>query len=130
MNAFHKYRKITPTVARKLTQADYEQRGGVIQTNEGPAPFEVGNYLARDIKGEWPIHQMSIEGNYERIDGPDQDGWCTFLPLDIREACQMGEVFIANGLTGQPGDYLVRSGENQWPVEQDIFETSYEMVED
>src|SRR5215469_5025986 len=116
---FQKYRKIIPTIARQFNQADYEQHGGAIQTNEGPASFEAGDYLARDAKGKCPIHQMTIESHYQCIAGPDSEGWCTFQPLDIREACQMNEEFTVRGLTGKPGDYLVRSGERAWPVERE-----------
>lgn len=46
------YRKITPTRARPLTQKDFDERGGVIQTKEGPVAFEVGDYLAVGVAGE------------------------------------------------------------------------------
>ena len=55
---FRPYRKVASfrLRARRLTHEDVEQRGGVIDTLEGPVAFEPGDYLARGIQGEeWPI---------------------------------------------------------------------------
>src|SRR5438445_7707015 len=51
---FRSYRKVASfrLRARRLTQEDVEQRGGVIHTMEGPAAFQPGDYLARGLQGE------------------------------------------------------------------------------
>ena len=33
-------------------------------------------------------------------------------------------------LSGEAGDYLVRSGKSQWPVDREIFEASYRLIEE
>ena len=105
---FKKYRKISLTVARPLTHADYIAFNGVIGTLEGSKAFEVGAYLARDSKGVWPITQANIETNYKQVSEPDSEGFAQYQPQDIREAAQMQASFITGGLTGKAGDYLVR----------------------
>lgn len=122
---WQRYRKITPTRARLLTEEDHRQRSGVIQTLEGPKSFVVGDYLAADRKGEWPIKAANIQANYERVSGPDAEGWMIFRSTEIREAVQMTEPFVADGLQGKAGDYLVRSGGSTWPVDREIFEEAY-----
>lgn len=128
------YRKTAPTVARLLTEADVQARGGIIQTLEGPKHFGAGDYLARDAKGEWPIRKAVMEdrGKYEPIDSTEEEGWMAYQPVGLREAQQMDEVFTTNGLTGKPGDYLVRTpGQNQrmWVVDREIFESTCTPVE-
>jgi hypothetical protein len=130
--AFKACRKAKPTEARVLTQEDYELRGGLIETPEGVAPFEPQDMLARDAKGEYPIKRMTIIANYKHV-GMTPDGWHLYLPLDRREAAQATERFTYGGLTGQPGDYVVRrlepDGYHYWPVAKDIFEASYRFEE-
>ncbi|HZU00865.1 MAG TPA: hypothetical protein VFA10_14455 [Ktedonobacteraceae bacterium] len=126
---FLMYRKTTPTVARVLTENDYHSRGGIIQTNEGPSAFLPGDYLAKDRLGEWPIPVAVLRERYRRTGEVDADGFVTFTPLDVREAKQMTEAFLAGGLFGKPGDYLVRSGESEWVVDRAVFEATYTLVE-
>lgn len=125
---FKQYRKTTCTVARQLTHADFVARNGVIQTLEGERSFEVGDYLAKDAKGEWPITRAKMERDYRRVSNPDASGFAEYQPLDVREAAQSDEPFTINGLTGKAGDYHVRSGGNEWIVDREIFENGYEEV--
>jgi hypothetical protein len=127
---FRKYRKKTVTVARKLSVQDLLELKGLIQTLEGPKSFLVGDYLAKDSKGVWPIRKEKIEQDYRKVSDEDRDGFASYQPLDIREACQMNESFIIGSLTGKAGDYLVKSNSSEWPVDRQIFESSYELVED
>lgn len=127
---FKKYRKITMTIARPLNEQDYYRERVMIETREGPKQFKPGDFIARDDKGVWPIRKERIERDYRRVTEPDTEGFAQYQSLDIREACQMNATFHVNGLTGQPGDYLVRSGDSEWPVDREIFEKSYTLIEE
>ena len=127
---FKRYRKVTLTIARPLTQEDYERLGGIIQTLEGPAPFRVGDFLARDAKGEFPIRCEVIERHYTPRAAASSGGWTSYELLETREAAQVEAAFTLNGHTGKPGDYIVRHGQHHWIVDQDIFLTSYALVGD
>lgn len=129
--AFKRYRKMEPTIARRLTEEDYQRYQGVIQTLEGARPFEVGDYLARDRKGMWPIPRSTIQKGFYRNSEPDAEGWATYHALDIREAVQMEDNFTIDGLTGKKGDYLVRStwGGTGRPVDREIFESTHAPIE-
>jgi hypothetical protein len=130
---FKTYRKTKPTEVRWLDTVDHIAYKGVIQTAEGPSSFEVGDFLARDAKGFWPIAHLNIVTNYEYV-GQTGDGWLMYLPLEPREAVQMTEQFTIDGLTGQAGDYLLRrkdeDGYHYWPCNKDIFEGSYELIQE
>lgn len=122
---FQRYRKITKTRARPLTEEDYQERAGMIQTIEGLATFQIGDYLGRDDKGEFPIRRAKIERDYQQITSPDAEGWADYKPLDTREAAQVNEPFELNGQHGKAGDYIVKGSDSQWIVDRELFETSY-----
>ena len=128
---FRRYRKMEPTIARKLTEEDYRRYHGEIQTLEGARPFQIGDYLARDDKGMWPIPRVTIQKGFYCISEPDEEGWVEYQALDIREAVQMEDNFIIDGLIGKKGDYLVRStwGGNGRPVDREIFESTHAPIE-
>jgi hypothetical protein len=123
------YRKKAPTLARILTELDYDERGGQIQTNEGARGFLPGDYLAKDAKGEWPIPRTRMLLDYLRAGKPNADGFVAFRSRHLRKAMQMSGDFVVNGLTGKAGDYLVQEGIMQWPVDREIFESTYEQVD-
>ena len=129
---FRTYRKVSLTEARVLTQEDANRWGGIIYTLEGPEGFQVGDYLGRDEKGEWPIKREHIERDYQRVSAFDINGFALYQPLDVRGACQMHHVFTVpshNSIAGKPGDYLVQSRGMQWPVDREIFERAYVLVD-
>jgi hypothetical protein len=126
--AYQCYRKTTPTQARQLTTQEVELRGGVIHTLEGPRQVAAGDYVARDRKGEWPIRQERIMRDYRQLSEPDAEGWAWYQSLDMREAAQMATAFTVDGLSGKAGDYLVRGKDGQWPVDRELFEVSYTLV--
>lgn len=125
---FRNYRKTSLTKARLLTQLDFQQRKGIIQTIHGPATFQVGDYLGRDAMDEYPIGRETLKQNYRKISQEDAEGYACYRTLDIREAVQMSQAFEAGGVRGKPGDYLVKKGTRTWPVDRTIFESSYELV--
>src|SRR2546421_8403787 len=80
--------------ARPLTDDDYNKRNGIIQTLEGPATFQPGDYLARGVRNEeWPITQKHFTKDYERVSELDAEGFASYRAMDIRQAYQMPEVF-------------------------------------
>lgn len=121
------YRRITPTVARELTQADYEELGGVIVSREGPKEFEVGDYMGRDAVGVWKIKRAVLKEKYHPVGKPDEEGWTEFQSnTPYCRATKMDKAFEVNGLQGQVGDYLVTDldGNHARPVAPEIFEAS------
>jgi len=126
---FKQYQRTAPTRARRLTEEDYQRYKGIIQTLEGPQPFLPGDYLAKDAKGEWPIKQATIEKKYTRLTPDDHEGFALYMRPGVRLAAQMPEPFIIEGKQGKAGDYLVLGGEGGWPVDCEIFEQSYTLVE-
>lgn len=131
---FQSFRKSAPVKARPLTEDDYMQREGIIQSLEGPIGFQPGDYLARGIQDEeWPILAEEMAAHYQQIAAPGADGFAFYRATDIRQALQIAESFtvrMKNGdvATGKAGDYLVRSGDSAWVVDRDIFESSYEQM--
>jgi len=125
---FRPYRKTTKSRARPLTEEDYRQRGGLIQTIEGPARFAIGDYLGKDDKGEFPIRRVKVERDYRQITPPDAEGWADYMPFDVREAAQVSEPFELNGQHGKTGDYIVRGSDSRWIVDRELFEASYRPV--
>lgn len=126
---FKEYQRTAPTKARKLTEDDYTRFKSFIKTLEGSQPFLPGDYLAKDAKGEWPIKQATIEKKYTRITPEDNEGFALYIRPGIRLAAQMPEPFIIKGKQGKAGDYLVLGGEGGWPVDREIFEQTYTLVE-
>lgn len=131
---FQSFRKTSFLRARPLTEMDFQQRNGIICTKEGCVPFEVGDYLARGIADEeWPIPHNFLAANYICLSDQDIEGFCTYRCVGTRQALQMQIKFtLPHGeggfLTGNPGDYLVRSGDKVWITEGSIFEHTYKRV--
>ncbi len=131
---FQSFRKITPVKARPLSKEDYQQRGGIIQSLEGPIGFQPGDYLACGNQDEeWPILAREFSTHYQQVTKQDTEGFALYRNTDIREAVQMPESFtvkMKNGDTamGKAGDYLVRSGDSAWVVDRNIFQDSYEQI--
>src|SRR2546430_6546592 len=98
---FKRYRKMEPTIARRLTEEDYRLYHGMIPTLEGARSFQVGDYLARDEKGMWPIARATIQKGFYCISEPDNEGWASYQALDIREAVQMEDNFLIDAPAGQ-----------------------------
>jgi hypothetical protein len=137
---FRSYRKVASfrLRARRLTQEDVEQRGGVIHTMEGPVAFQPGDYLARGIQGEeYPIRPEAFAMLYD-VDTlePDTEGFASYrsAPL-LHQAAQITEPFTverADGglFTGKAGDYVMRTVglEGARIVDRSIFEQIYERI--
>jgi len=122
--------KIMPIRVRQLRQADYEACGGVIETHEGPAPFVVGDYLADDALGAYPIRRTAIEQHYSQVTLPDEQGWAWYRSREHREARRMFRCFPTTcGVSGQAGDYHVRGSDGQtWPCAKEKFEQEYRLL--
>ena len=140
--AFQSYRK-SPSFrirARRLTKEDFDQRGGIINTMEGPVAFQPGDYLLRGIQDEeYPATLQSFASLYDMHSmEPDLDGFARYRPRNlIHQAVQIAEPFTverkAGGFyTGKAGDYLVRTEKisSGRIVDRTIFEQIYERVVD
>jgi len=127
---WHLCEKIMPIRVRQLRQADYETCGGVIETHEGPAPFVVGDYLADDALGAYPIRRTTIEQHYSQVTLPDELGWAWYRSRERREARRMFRCFPTTcGVSGQAGDYHVRGSDGQtWPCAKEKFEQDYRLL--
>jgi hypothetical protein len=126
---FRQYRKITPSRLRQLTEADHRERGGIIETREGPATFQVGDYLGQDSKGEFRVRRVKVERDFQQSSTPDADGWTDYQPLDIRAAAQLPDPRdLPNGQHGETEDYLVQGSDSQWIVARDLFERAYRLL--
>lgn len=130
MIEFRRYKKVARTIARVLTPQDYEERQGLIYAPEGILKFIPGDYLAKDAKGEWPIRQATMRDRYIKVAPEDQDGFAQYLRTDVSFAAQMPETFTLDGMRGKAGDYLVLNEGAGWPVDREIFEQTYELVEE
>lgn len=134
MFPFRPFRKIASLKARMLTEDDYKQRNGVIQTLEGNVAFAPGDYLMVGVENEeWPIPRSNFQTAYEMTSMFDREGFALYQANDIRLAYQVAEAFVVKKtsgdiLNGKVGDYLVKSGENIWIADRDIFERSYEAM--
>ncbi len=130
MIEFKKYRKVARTLARVLTPQDYEERQGLIYAPEGILKFAPGDYLAKDAKGEWPIRQATMQDRYVKVAPEEEDGFAQYLRTDVSFAAQMPEPFTIDRMRGKAGDYLVLNEGGGWPVDGEIFEQTYELVEE
>src|SRR5258706_8443187 len=87
--------------ARPLTKNDYQERGGAVQTREGPVGFEPGDYLACGIESEeWPITKDHFATGYDRVSEPDAEGFAYYRAIAICQAHQMPEPFTARRKSG------------------------------
>lgn len=139
---FQSFRKVASfrVRAHRLTEEDVKRRAGVIQTLEGPASFECGDYLARGSRGEeYPIRSEVFPIAYDEGSAePDTEGFAWYRPAPLlHQAIQITEPFtigIPGGdlWTGQAGDYLVRTVglEGVRIVDHAYFEQNYERVGD
>ena len=130
MIAFKKYKKVAPTQARLLTAQDYEERHGLIYAPEGILKFIPGDYVAKDAKGEWPIRQTTMRERYVKVAPEDGDGFAQYMRTDVSFAAPMPEPFTIDGMRGKAGDYLIINEGAGWPVDQEIFEQTYQIVEE
>jgi hypothetical protein len=124
---FKAYRKVIPSRLRQLTEQDYRERGGVIETREGPATFQIGDYLGQDSKGEFRVRRVKVDRDFRLISEFDISGWADYQPQDVRLAAQLPYSYdLPNGQHGEAGDYLIRGSDSQWIVAQDLFEAAYQ----
>ena len=128
---FKTYAKVALSEARVLTEADFAERLGVIKTKEGPAKFEVGDYLNRGVEGEeWPITREKMLATKIAVSELDAEGWQKWRNTNTVRATQVGHIFEvvrSNGevLSGKAGDMFVEDGSSCRIVDREIFRKSY-----
>lgn len=132
-----KYRKTATTYARPLTEADYVAMNGIIQTLEGPAPFEVGDYLAHGGHDDYyPIKADLFAATKQLAEIQPKCGNFRYYNTTstVRAEQEPSHFFVVledgTQLSGKPGDYLVHNDAGDgWIVDQAIFEDTYTEVE-
>jgi hypothetical protein len=134
--AFKSFRKISFIRARQLTLKDFQYYQGSINTIEGKVSFNIGDFLACGYHNEqWPISKSYLDHHYQRVSAPDKKGFASYQARTIRTACQIHEPFrIKNAcgdvMQGKAGDYLIRTPEDCWIVDQTIFEHTYQRFQE
>lgn len=137
------YRKRAMTVARLLTKQDYkegvpengeERTAEIVHTNEGDKPFKVGDLLARDRLGVYPIPADFAAATKESIDEPDQEGWRRYRAKTTIRAQKMPRSFrvktpSGGTLHGKRHDELgiedVQGKRSVRVLDKGIFEETY-----
>jgi len=133
---FLPFLKVAPISARQLTERDYENFKGLIQTLEGTETFQPSDYLALGVKNEtWPMSKYTFEHRYYKVQDSDSEGFARYQPKNgVLYACQIADIFVVkrqNGdvYHGKAGDYLVKSENNDLHiVDCNIFEASYKLT--
>lgn len=133
---FLPFLKVTPIRARQLTEIDYENFKGSIQTLEGTQTFQPSDYLALGVKNEmWPMSKYTFEHRYYKVQDSDCEGFARYQRKNgVLYACQIADIFAVkrqNGdvYHGKVGDYLVKSENNNLHiVDCTIFEASYKPI--
>jgi hypothetical protein len=133
---FLPFLKVAPISARQLTERDYENFKGSIQTLEGLQTFQPSDYLALGVKNEmWPMSKYTFEHRYYKVQDSDSEGFARYQRKNgVLYACQITDVFVVkrqNGdvYHGKAGDYLVKSeNDNLHIVDCTIFEASYKPI--
>jgi len=124
------YRKIATLWARLM------QTAFSVQTLEGVASGEAGDYLCRGLAGEeWPMSRQIFENNYILVTAAfAASQWQEYRKLNSTILARpMPEAFVVETLHGRlygkAGDYLCQSLDGRrWPVAATIFAVSYELV--
>jgi hypothetical protein len=135
--SFRIFHKSGLTKARPLTQIDFENFKGNIQTLEGPASFKVGDFLAIGVNGEqYPIRFETMASTKQIIGEPDDEGWGNYKTTTTVRATKIDKPFGVQRVGtddisyGKAGDWFVDSGKRQFIVDDTIFKATYEIVVD
>src|SRR5207253_1671596 len=91
---FQPFRKTALLHARPLTEEDYKERHGIIQSREGSASFQPGDFLARGVQDEeWPMTREHFTTSYEQVSEQDTEGFASYRAKDTYQAYQILEPF-------------------------------------
>jgi hypothetical protein len=64
-----------------------------------------------------------------KVADEDEDGFAQYLRTDTAFAAQMPEPFTIDGMWGEARDFLVVNEGAGWPVNREIFEQTYALIE-
>jgi hypothetical protein len=128
------YRKTALTLARPLTEEDYQERGGIVQTLEGPQSFEIGDFLCVGIASEeWPMSQETFKKGKEYFEDAEEPGFALYTTKGTKYAAFVSEQFMVGDgnepfTSKEDGGYIVYNDDpsEAWIVDKAIFEGSYE----
>jgi hypothetical protein len=71
-----------------------------------------------------------MRDKYVKVAFEDEAGFAQYLRTDVSFSAQMPEAFTIDRMQGKAGDYLVINDGSAWPVAREIFEQSYQLVEE
>lgn len=110
---------------------------GILHTLEGAVWYSRGDALITGVQGErWPVRRNSFLQTYVPVSPTleGQDGAYRKKPQPVWAVCleERACVKISGGeLVGQPGDWLVQYGENDYGiVAADIFSMTYRILDE
>ena len=115
----------------KFKIADSE---GAIKTLEGLVKFKPGDVIMTGVKGEkWPMPKEKFDATYNVVEG--EENVATKKPQEVDAEVLEKETIVNTSwgaeLTGKPGDYLITaSKDDSWIVDKEVFEKSYDEIED
>lgn len=136
---FKKYQKVASIYV--LTLEDAKKYGLVdendtVVTKEGNTRANEDDCICIGVDGEiWPQPFERVKSKYDLVDSTKKDG-VTFLkykpqPGQFVEAKEMSDSFRIKDMNGKAGDYKVRAvddHDDEWIVDKDIFEKTYEEI--
>ncbi len=122
------------------------ERPEVVNTLEGPSQAAAGDYLCRGPAGElWPQAVSSLLAKYTPTNEIDGEGFRRWVPdpaaSRVMASELAGPVVVVTSwgrLEAAAGDFLVKSWGDRgnprpsdvWPVSREVFEASYERLDD
>lgn len=124
--AFKAFKKPIPL---SFEHATHDQQ---VQTLENKVSCVAGDVIMTGTEGErWPIKKEVFESTYDVLsEGLASKKKIIVFALQIHEVFQAKLAWAPDFLTGQPGDYLVQYGENDFGiVNQEIFLKTYQRYE-
>lgn len=141
-----KVKKSVPTWFRHATEKDVATglvspgvdklpTPGIIETLEGPVPFEVGDIICKGWVEEelWPMTPQKFEQYKLEIEKPIKDDWGKCENKNFVYALRIPISFtidLGNGkpVTAKANDLLIYDEGSAWPLAAHIFPKSYKLA--
>ena len=114
-----------------LLQFEIAEVDQVVETKEGPTTVNAGDYIMTGTQGErWGIRKAVFEDTY--IVASEDRAFKKNIEVEVEQKSEPFSVTVSwreEPLFGQPGDYLVTYGPDDFGVvAKDIFDETYTVV--